>query len=133
MPARAARAEVVDFKPIDPKGLSQERFRAEVASGINAIHDCVHAGQRAQQEWNAEADRKRSAMAEDISEIRGAVHTLTELFSGNSKPAVKANLGWKDHAKLILTVIGAGSGFAFFYKFGAAILAAAHAFLMGAA
>lgn len=133
MPARAARAEVVDFKPIDPKGLSQERFRAEVASGINAIHDCVHAGQKA-------ADEKRQALADDLDKvktdvaaIKGAVHTLTELFSGNSKPAVKANLGWKDHAKLILTVIGAGSGFAFFYKFGAAILAAAHAFLMGAA
>lgn len=133
MAARAARAEVVDFKPIDPKGLSQERFRAEVASGINAIHDCVHAGQKA-------ADEKREALASDLEKvktdvaaIRGAVHTLTELFSGGSKPSVKAKLGWKDHGMVALSIIGAGSGFAFFYKFGAAILAAMHAFLMGAA
>lgn len=131
MPSRAARARAVDFRPIDPRGMSQERFRAEVASGINAIHNCVHAGQKA-------ADEKREALATDletvktdVAAIKGAVHTLTELFSGG-KPAVKANLGWKDHFKLILSLIGAGSGIAFFYKFGAALLGAAHAFLMGA-
>lgn len=129
MPSQTARARVVDFRPIDPKGMSDPRFRAEVAKGINAIHDCVHAGQKA-------ADEKREALATDlgtvktdVAAIKGAVHTLTELFS-NGPPAVKAKLGWKEHGTLVLSIIGAGSGFAFFYKFGAAILAAAHAFLM---
>lgn len=105
----------MDFKEIDPKGLSQERFRAEVAKGINAIHVCVHDGQE--------------KLGKDIAAIRGSVETLTDLFSDRT-PAVKAKMGWKEHLKMAGT-IGACLGLAvFLYRMTVALAPAFHEFML---
>ena len=112
----------MEFKEIDPKGLSQERFRAEVAAGINAIHVCVHTGQ-------SEADKKRAALASEVSQIKSSVETLIELFSDRS-PAVKAKIGWKEHLKIAGT-IGACLGlFVFLYRMAVALAPAFHDFML---
>lgn len=112
-PAPGASPKAMEFREIDPKGLSQERFRAEVAKGINAIHVCVHAGQTA-------ADQKRQELADDVAAIKGSVATLTDLFS-NKTPAVKAKMGWFEHAKIAGSVLGAIGGAIFVYQLGAVL------------
>lgn len=115
-PPESAGAKPMDFKEIDPKGLSQERFRAEVAKGINAIHVCVHDGQQ--------------RLAKDIAEIKGSVDTLTDLFSPDRPPAVKANMGWKEHLKMAGT-IGACLGLAvFLYRMAVALAPAFNDFML---
>ena len=122
-PTESRRIRPVEFKQIDPKGLSQERFRAEVASGINAIHICVHEGQKA-------ADRKREELAQDVAAIKGSVATLTDLFSADRPPAVKAKMGWKEHLKIAGT-IGACLGlFVFLYRMAVALAPAFHDFML---
>lgn len=121
-PALGAEPRPMDFKEIDPKGLSQERFRAEVAAGINAIHVCVHDGQQA-------ADTKREKLAADVAQIKGAVETLTDLFSDRT-PAVKAKMGWREHLKMAGT-IGACLGLAvFLYRMAVALGPAFHDFML---
>lgn len=113
----------MDFKEIDPKGLSQERFRAEVAKGINAIHVCVHTGQK-------EADAKREALAADVAHIKGSVETLTDLFSSKTPSAVPAKMNWKEHLKMAGT-IGACLGLAvFLYRMAVALAPAFHDFML---
>lgn len=121
-PASGAGARPMDFKEIDPKGLSDARFRAEVAKGINAIHICVHTAQK-------DADEKREILAQDVAHIKGAVETLTDLFSPDRPPAVKANMGWKEHLKMAGT-IGACLGLAvFLYRMAVALAPAFDEFM----
>jgi hypothetical protein len=107
------RSRAMEFKPIDPRGLSQERFRAEVAKGINAIHICVHEGQRT-------ADQKREVLANDVAAIKGSVETLTDLFS-QGPPAVKAKMGWLEHLKIAGSVAASLGLAIFIYQVGAAV------------
>lgn len=109
----------MEFREIDPKGLSQERFRAEVAKGINAIHLCIHAG-----------DKKREELAEDVAAIKGSVETLTDLFSHNT-PAVKAKMGWLEHLKVAGSCVSAVILLALAYQLLIAIAPGLHGFLMG--
>ncbi len=122
MPALATGTKAVEFNELDPKGLSDARFRAEVAKGINAIHNCVHDGQQ-------KADEKREALARDVAEIKGKVGALIDLFSPDRPPAVKANMGWKEHLKMAGT-IGACLGLAvFLYRLAVALAPAFHDFM----
>ncbi|ODT86703.1 MAG: hypothetical protein ABS78_15590 [Phenylobacterium sp. SCN 70-31] len=104
----------VDFKPVETRGKRTPEALQDLADGQNATHECIH------------------ALAKKVDEIAGSVKTLTDLFS-KGPPAVKASMGWMEHGKLALTILGAASGIVIFYRFGAAIAAAAHQFLMGTA
>lgn len=112
-PFTAGGAKPMEFKQIDPRGLSQERFRSEVAAGINAIHICVHEGQQA-------ADEKRELLARDVAAIKGSVETLTDLFS-QGPPSVKAKMGWMEHLKIVGSVAATLGLAIFVYQVGAAL------------
>lgn len=131
------------FKPVDVTGKKMDAALADIARGLNSLHQCVHAGHEAQAERDEIADQKRAALAGEVGEIRakqdvdsGRITKLAQMFGaaeqspGEKAAKPKVGMGWREHAKIAGT-IGACLGlFVFLYRLTAALAPAFHEFML---
>lgn len=112
------------FKPVDVTGKRVDAALADIARGLNSLHQCVHAGHEAQAERDEIADQKRAELAGSVGAIQaqqeidgGRITKLAQMFGAaeqppGEKPAKpKVGMGWKEHGKIAATILGSLSGF----------------------
>lgn len=137
----AAEVRVSDFVPVKTEWPSIEEALADLGRGLNAVHSCVHVGLLAQAARDAAADTKRDELATEVGLVKkavGAVETRVDIAEGSvsalakahgatlpqgAKPMkVKADMGWKDIAKIAGTVLsGFGGAILFLQVFGSPV------------
>lgn len=143
--SRAFRGARVDFKPIDPVGLSDRELLEKAVLGINQTHLCVHDFREAQSKHNATARQQRIKMARELATVKrrqantdGQVSLITLAMgarapeAGEVKPkAAKADVSWKGALKIASAVGGALSLLVFVVQLTVHAGPAALAYIMG--
>jgi hypothetical protein len=148
------RSNVAEFPQIETRGRAIREILADLADGMARTHACIHRGHLAQAERDAGAEamrevltRKVDAVAERVGALdarqtvmEGRVTTLAQMFGAapvedrdEPLPRPHVGMGWREHLKMVGTVLGSLGGAVLLYQLAWPAVLALHHAIMGAA